>query len=451
MKVIFDDWMYGMGKAWKKIIISVIAFSMFFLMVGNLLLYTTDEKNDPYIQNKKGKYIYCSLYRTAADSSDYRILERPFLIEGMKSNLLKLREDENFEYIAINEDSYAVIDTETLINHFGNDNYRDFIAGSPYRGYYDENPQEIENIELENGKEARRMLACKIDSNAVRHYKLEVAQGKLFEEQDYIFDTRDRKMSVLLGAQYKKYFEIGDKINIHLYGLDVETEIKGFLKDNTVIEHDNTFEHMGEEPVILDYSVIIPYFGIKGGTCGVDEEAFVNVEYANQLSGTLVFDGSTTREKVYNVLREINDYYLESGIFTVNSDITASGFYFFQGEYSENMKILITLIMVLLCICIFNLYLSMLNNIEYKSYVYSVQIMSGKSWGRVCVENIAEVLFIVIVSLSLVFTTNIHWFYQNVSFYIKFFFIAMSVIFVLGFLLIRQFKKMDIEQMMRRS
>ena len=148
MKVIFDDWMYGMGKAWKKIIISVIAFSMFFLMVGNLLLYTTDEKNDPYIQNKKGKYIYCSLYRTAADSSDYRILERPFLIEGMKSNLLKLREDENFEYIAINEDSYAVIDTETLINHFGNDNYRDFIAGSPYRGYYDENPQEIENIEL---------------------------------------------------------------------------------------------------------------------------------------------------------------------------------------------------------------------------------------------------------------------------------------------------------------
>ena len=177
----------------------------------------------------------------------------------------------------------------------------------------------------------------------------------------------------------------------------------------------------------------------------------MNVEYANQLSGTLVFDGSTTREKVYNVLREINDYYLESGIFTVNSDITASGFYFFQGEYSENMKILITLIMVLLCICIFNLYLSMLNNIEYKSYVYSVQIMSGKSWGRVCAENIAEVLFIVIVSLSLVFTTNIHWFYQNVSFYIKFFFIAMSVIFVLGFLLIRQFKKMDIVQMMRRS
>lgn len=398
MKIIISDWLYGVEKTRKNIAISMIAFGLFFLLLGNLLLYNKDETVNLNIQNKKGKYIYCSLYRTSADSSNYRMRERPFLLEGMKSTLLKLRDDKNYKYIAIDENSYAIIDTETILAHFKDNNYRDFLSGAPYRGYYDKHPEEIEDIRLENGKNARRMLACKMDYNAVQHYKLRVNQGVLFEQSDYVFDMKDRKISVILGAQYQNYFKVGDKIRMHFYGLDVEAEVKGILEANTVIENDRTFEYLGDETT-LDFSVVIPYFGIEGSVYGEDEEGFADVEYVNQLSGMLVFDEDVTQEKILSVLREVNDYYLESGIFTVNSDITASGFFFFQGEYSENMRILFILIFILMCICASNLYLSTLNNIESRTYTYAIHIMNGKSVRRIYIENIADTAHIIVVSV----------------------------------------------------
>lgn len=451
MKIIISDWLYGIGKIWKNITISIIAFILFFLLFGNLLLYTKDEKVNLNIQNKKNGHIYCSLYRTAADSSNYRIRERPFFLEGMKSTLLKLRGDKNYKYIAINEESYAVIDTETLSAHFKNNNYQDFLSGALYQGYYDKYPEEIENIKLENGKSARRILACKMDYNAIQHYKLQVSQGTLFEKKDYIFDIHDKKISVILGAQYQNYFKVGDEMDMHLYGLDVKAKVKGILEPNTVIENDRSFEYMEDKPKTLDFSILIPYFGIKGVVYGEDEKGFVDVEYVNQLSGILIFDKNVAQEKIYNVLKGVNDYYLESGIFTVNSDVTASGFYFFQGEYSENMQILFILILILMCMCISNLYLSTLNNIESRIYTYAIQIMNGKSVKRIYLENIVEVVFVIMVSVLIVFSLNKHWFYQNILFYIKFFFVVVGALFMNGLLVIRKFKRMDIEQIMRRD
>lgn len=451
MKTIIEDWLYAIGKTWKRLIISIIAFVLFFLLLGNLLLYISDEKSDPYIQNEKGKFTYYSLYRTSADSSNYRIRERPFLVEGMKATLLKLRENSDFKYMALNPESYAILDIDTLSSHFKGDSYQSFLAGAPYQGYYEKNPQEIEKLELENGKEARRFLACKMDANAVRHYNLKVSQGELFNKQDYVFNLDEKKISVILGANYQKYFEIEDKINMQFYGIDVEAEVKGILEPRTVIENDETYEHLGYEPKTLDFSIVIPYWGIEGMVQGVDDENFVYAEYMNQSSGMLVFDNEATQEKIYNELRSINDFYLESGIFTVEPNNTKSGFFFFQGEYSQNMKIMIVLMFFLLFICVLNLYLSMLDNIKFKTYIYAIQIMNGKSWKRICAENIAEVVFIVVISFLLIFSLKVHWLHQNIQFYIKFFSIIIGVISIIEYLLIRYLKKMDIEQMMRRD
>lgn len=451
MKTIIEDWLYAIGKTWKRLIISIIAFVLFFLLLGNLLLYISDEKSDPYIQNEKGEFTYYSLYRTSADSSNYRIRERPFLVEGMKATLLKLRENSDFKYMALNPESYAILDIDTLSSHFKGDSYQSFLAGAPYQGYYEKNPQEIEKLELENGKEARRFLACKMDANAVRHYNLKVSQGELFNKQDYVFNLDEKKISVILGANYQKYFEIEDKINMQFYGIDVEAEVKGILEPRTVIENDETYEHLGYEPKTLDFSIVIPYWGIEGMVQGVDDENFVYAEYMNQSSGMLVFDNEATQEKIYNELRSINDFYLESGIFTVEPNNTKSGFFFFQGEYSQNMKIMIVLMFFLLFICVLNLYLSMLDNIKFKTYIYAIQIMNGKSWKRICAENIAEVVFIVVISFLLIFSLKVHWLHQNIQFYIKFFSIIIGVISIIEYLLIRYLKKMDIEQMMRRD
>lgn len=451
MKIIILDWIYGMGRTWKKIIVSIIAFSLFFLLLGNLLLYMPDEKSDPYVQNKKGKYIYCSLYRTSASSSNYRIKERPFLIEGMKGTLIKLRESENFEYMAIDEESYAVIDMDCITKHFKKDEYLDFLAGSLYQGYYNKNPQEIEKLKTENGKEARRFLACKMDANAMNHYALEVSQGKLFDTEDYILDMKEKKIAVILGSNYERYFKVGDIIKMYFLGIDVEAKVIGILKPGMLIKNDKTYEQLGDEPNTLDFSIIIPYFGIKGAASNIDDINFITVQYLNQLSGTMIFDNKVTKKEIYNELRRINDYYLESNIFTVNSSITKSGFFFFQGEYSQSMRIISVLIILLLTICIFNIYLSMLNSIKSKTYIYAIQIMNGKSWRSIIIENVAEVFIIFVISLLFVFAVNTHWFYQNALFYIKYFLIIIGVLLVIEILLIKHLSKMDIDQMMRRN
>lgn len=452
MKVIIEDWICGIGKNLKKCVVSMVTFTLFLIVLGNFLLYISNEKNDPYIQNEKGDYIYCSLYRTDADSSNYRISERPFFVEGMKSALIKLRNTKKFRYISIDEESYAIIDTDTLKNHFNEGNYYDFLSGAPYRGYYSENPQDIENIELENEKEARRLMACKMDQNAIEHYKLEVVQGKLFEKEDYILNLNDKKISVLLGSNYQKYFNIGDKIDMRFYGIEVEAEVKGILKPYITIENDKTYEHLGEEKKLLDYSIVVPYWGIEGTVHGQDEENFMNVEYMNQLSGIMVFNrNKVTRKLVYDELRKINDVYLESDIFTVDTNITGSGFYFFQGEYSENMELMKILIFFFLIACILNIYLTMLSCIKSKLNIYSIQIMCGKSWKQICFENMAEVLLIIGISIMFVFFINIHWLYQNIFFYIELVLIIAFICLIIEYRLFYYFKTFDIEQMMRRN
>ena len=119
-------------------------------------------------------------------------------------------------------------------------------------------------------------------------------QGKLFDKEDYVFNLDEKKIAVVLGANYQEYFEIGDKIDMQFYGIDVEAEVKGILKPNTVIKTDETYEHLRRHEI----SMIVQYFALINDL-NVYENVTLPLKYQKKR-------GKDIKNKVYDVLEQLS-------------------------------------------------------------------------------------------------------------------------------------------------
>lgn len=184
------------------------------------------------------------------------------------------------------------------------------------------------------------MAMCKIDKESIEHYDLALSKGHMFDNQDYIYDIEEGKVSVLLGAEYQNYFEVGDTFCLATPIKIMEASVIGFLVPNTNIENDTTFENIDDTLTTLDYSIIMPCFSKIIGIKSEEDKHFALIEYTSNLCGTLIFDEKMQPQIIKDSVREINDYYLDGGIFTVIPLNGNNGFVYLQGEKKNTIDIL---------------------------------------------------------------------------------------------------------------
>lgn len=432
-----------------KYILLIIQYVLFFILIGDFILYLKGwEEDTPFFSEKNG-YTYFKLVKNSFNSSMIDIQNIPMSLDKMQTTLEQLKEDPQFIYSSLAFDQDIKLFTSDVQYYFKDDDYDDFLARSAYSGYYKEYPENKPKVQMYwNGHETIDMSMCKVDEESMEHYKLTLSSGHSFDEKDYIYDNTTGTIAIILGSEYQKYFQIGDTIRLATPIKIMKATVKGFLRSNSRIENDMTYENIGEAPVTLDYSIIVPCFKKIIGIVSDEDKEFATLEYMNNLCGTLIFDKKIKQNVIKENIREINDYYLNTGIFTVVPLHGNNGLVFLQGKKKEAADVLKILLFLLVVYNGIVFHISLSAFMEKQRDVISIQVLNGKKMKHVLASWFCIIVFVIITSVLLVYAYDRTWKFQEMSFHICIIQVTILLIFLNMLLFKRKIKKDDMYEML---
>lgn len=83
-----------------------------------------------------------------------------------------------------------------------------------------------------------------------------ISDGRNLQMSDFILESPDKPISVVLGNKYKEFYELGDIISLKLISEIMDFQVVGFYKPNVNFSMDIAAQHQ----VNFDYAIIMPHF-----------------------------------------------------------------------------------------------------------------------------------------------------------------------------------------------
>lgn len=93
--------------------------------------------------------------------------------------------------------------------------------------------------------------ALHVNNSVFNLNNLQISNGRNFNPDEYKYNE-NKTIPVILGSNYSKSYKLGDKINIYLYGKELQGEIVGFLSSSQKVMIANHPE------LILDKYMLLP-------------------------------------------------------------------------------------------------------------------------------------------------------------------------------------------------
>lgn len=180
-----------------------------------------------------------------------------------------------------------------------------------YRGYfkYDKKFSEFgrinEPIEIQGQKEnlyRTNLRTLMIGESLYGQLDNYIEEGKNFSSQDFIVNSSEQEISMILGNSYKDIYKIGDEINLYLHQKPLKFRVIGFLKKDS--------EKFAPYPAKnLNETVVIPFYDINYIPDNKIDDSYQKVYYTQKNSGHIKLEESETNEVIKNVQNIENVYY----------------------------------------------------------------------------------------------------------------------------------------------
>lgn len=162
--------------------------------------------------------------------------------------------DQFYDY---RNDSQSINNLAKFYNQLNSSNDFDVISSfnqaiviTDFKGdknFYYNSEEFIENYSLEDSN----IKSLQLNQKAYDFYNIELESGSpIFWDN---ISYTDNHIPVLLGFEYKKYYQIGDTLSGNYYNKKMQFEVTGFLKENCSIKYRNVSD------ICLDTYMIIPY------------------------------------------------------------------------------------------------------------------------------------------------------------------------------------------------
>lgn len=428
-------------------LVLVLQFSCFFWLFCQIITYYVNINTEPWVQNAKNGYQYYTLYENW-DEED--IGDDPMMVENIKKALKQVKSQSDFTFMSVNKDGDGIVFTDMLKEHFGDENYDDFLYMSQYPGYFSQTSQGKPEVQDINGEPSIQLSLCRMDENAVRHYIKKVSDGRVFQKADYELEIHSKKVPVLLGAAYGKYFKVGDTFRLQLTK-EVEAEVIGILSENTQYISDSTMEQLGYQITTLDYKIILPYFDVNGEAVSKDDEVFLEENYYNYLQGTLVFEENVSDTAILKAQEKINEIYLANHLYTVSTINATEGLKLFMKETRQSVNIIMFLLATMASFGIFSVCISLINKLNQNLNRYAIEIMNGQKLTRIIGAYVVEVVIIMCIATVITGYLLIRFIRSNIQFLLILLGIMLLVIIPCVFVLVLKFKMLNVEELLCRK
>ncbi len=275
-----------------------------------------------------------------------------------------------------------------------------------------------------------------VDKNYIDNFCLNIEKGRIFEDNE--FESYEN-IPIILGANYKGIYNIGDEFKFFDYFTKCERKLKviGFLKRNS-------YHYLNGFLGSLDDYVICPFIKIKD----VDEDS----DKYNAALGQAILVSDNISED-FNEIREkaiglgVNNY----SIFSATSDIEKVINNLEAGVRSALFKSILMILFIALGIIAVK-YNQIISNLK----LYGIHLLLGASKKDILIRNLYSVLayFVIGTSIGVYFEyfrkCNLTGYSYDYRILIGIMLIYLMVVIVIFYMLYRKISKMEVNQIMKK-
>lgn len=310
---IFQEGKYFLKKNILLIIIEILIISIFLIILNifSSFNYDLDYFSNSARENSKNTMLY-SLVDTLQDQESFSsFIENPERLQQVETFYDKLNNHDIINYLAINNQPLAVSDfkgNETFEYAYGTE----MVGNGKYKADIDNKSYNLFDVK-----------SMQLNKHAFDFYSLKTENNTKIDWNTIDFESG--KIPVILGSEYKNYFNIGDTITVYYLNKLFELEVKDFFVDNTFLYF------KGNAQEYLDNYILVPYpekLSMKESS-GI----YYPQLYFEMINGDIVVNNKTSLESLTYYLTEISN---ESGF----KQYTLLGFNSFVTEYSNMLLVL---------------------------------------------------------------------------------------------------------------
>lgn len=254
------------------IIISVLSCVSLFMMY--------QEKND-----FEQQYFHLADLQNIQNDSLGQLLDQDNILERLNNFKQELKESEKFTFIEF---------LPNVVEFIGEwDKPNQLVNGYEYGADLKNQTVHVNNKEL-----LITPINCiSMDQDAWDLYDLSLSEGNEFAGTDY--SLTEKKLPLILGSEFKEYYDIGDEIPLLYFSEEWTGVVQGFLEDDEVINQDwNEYS--------LDTGILVPSF--KEMSDKIDEDLRKKITYA-QLEGDVLLKDKAEYSKANKEIKKLSQKY----------------------------------------------------------------------------------------------------------------------------------------------
>lgn len=332
------------------------------VLIGTMILFegiSVFLKTIDTINRAKGMFVDKEVYRLINDTN--------------MGNAMELGKEKDFNKRAYemygklkNSDSFLVCSSQ-----FSNILIKDFCDNDKFYYLPDKDKKyDIDPYENVNGKFSN-LKGYYVDEGYAEEFPFELSEGRNFTKED--FELEDN-VPVILGAEYKGIYNIGDKFKYFDYRNLVEKNIEVV----GIVKADSYFFDSGDITT-LDDRVICPIENFK-----LDDK--ISSKFENFISSSLV----VTNDKD-SALKEIRENSSDLGLYTLSFKSCDSDIQFLIDNLSKNCKDSIFLSFTIFLFVSIGIIAVQLNNIKERLREFGIYLLIGSSKKDIILRNLYTV------------------------------------------------------------
>lgn len=357
----------------KKLFVGVVVLIAVMLAAISGILEQTKratEKNQKLVDNYGEQQSYF-IKEALSDQVYYQYLEDEGNVQKMKQFLTLLYNSNEFKFY-------------TQIEHQGiqilNDRIPDMFLMGYESGDHEWSVNEYEDKKIYSTK------ALYVSEQFFEEYKIKISEGRMFTGTDYWYQN-GTTIPVMLGSDYKGYYNIGDEFSGYSYMDEIVTfKVVGFLQNGSFF-----YSYQNRDFVSADRYIIVPAVMFQNNT----EEA--GIMLLQETTGILI--SNYGYEKTSELFQEKRK---EAGlerydIFVQNPDIESVMKETVEVYTSMTQEVAYMFLVVLIIIVILSLLtitLIICNCIRDNLYVYGVLMLSGAAFEDIMIEVLLLLSFL---------------------------------------------------------
>lgn len=353
-----------------QILLIIICGATVGVIIKNIEIYNSDKKPNVSVLATGNEYELANSIGLGSSPTDY--FSDPNRLNNLKDFYVAFSNNPNYIYLdKVDQTIYMkdTPDTDKFFDGYEKGNYYDDEFGNRYYPFYN----------------------CTINLTTQNYYNFKVTEGRLFNSEDFKYgDT----IPVILGYDYKDYYNIGDVFTGNYLKCYFNYEVIGILDKNTSITLQN-------KVVFLDRYIISPSVTVPNAPQTHDELFYQSASYLQKLEGTVILSEDFGLPEFTNTLETLKNTYSMFDFSIIKQ--SSIGLTFFQLTCYAGVNNL-----VLFC-CIIMLLLTILdicfivNNLSRFSYFYGINILNGCKTSCLMSANVIYFSFIHLLGSIIVF------------------------------------------------